>query len=63
MFASYGVYYLIFAAENAGEVRKAPIGADTQIEAERILAGFSDDALIEELGQAVGLDEQSPFGF
>lgn len=63
MFASYGVYYLIFAAERAGEVRKAPLAADTQIEAERALAELTPEALLDELAQSVGLDEASPFGF
>ncbi|MBA1147904.1 hypothetical protein H0Z60_12700 [Ectothiorhodospiraceae bacterium WFHF3C12] len=63
MFASYGVYYLIFAAQGAGEVRKSPVAADTQIQAERALADLSQEALLNELAESVGLEETSAFGF
>ncbi|KAB7627269.1 hypothetical protein [Alkalilimnicola sp. S0819] len=62
LFASYGIYYIIFAAEGAGPVRKAPLGADTQLEAAQRLADLSEEALREKLAESVGLEESGPFG-
>jgi len=62
LFGSYGIYYLIFAAKQTDEVRKSPLAADNQIDAERALAALSWDELLSELACSVRLEQDTPFG-
>ena len=43
--ASYGAHYLMFAARGSDEIRQGLMVASTHIDAERELAGLSDDEL------------------
>jgi len=49
--ASYGAHYLLFAARGSDEIRQALMAASTHIDAERELAGFSDEQLITRLSE------------
>ncbi|QGM21521.1 hypothetical protein GJ672_04040 [Spiribacter sp. 2438] len=63
MAGSYGACYLIFACEGAGEVRKAPVDAESHLESARQLESMSDDALQEALAYSTDLDEANELGF
>jgi len=43
--ASYGAHYLLFAARGTEEMRQSLMAAQTQIDAERELAGLTDEYL------------------
>ncbi|HSH43962.1 MAG TPA: hypothetical protein VK973_17700 [Arenicellales bacterium] len=49
--ASYGAHYLLFAARGSDEIRQALMAASTHIDAERELAGFSDEQLLSRLSE------------
>lgn len=49
--ASYGAHYLLFAARGSDEIRQALMTAATHIEAERELAGLSDEYLVTRLAE------------
>jgi len=55
--ASYGAHYLLYAVRGGGEIRQALMAASSQIAAERELAGYSDDDLLNRLG---GLEPSEP---
>ncbi len=50
---SYGMQVLLFVAEDGGEVRKAMLAAQTQLDAWRELDGYSDDILRDRLAASV----------
>lgn len=49
--ASYGAHYLLFAARGSDELRQALMAASTNIDAERELAGLSDEDLLTRLSE------------
>ncbi|MDR9405903.1 MAG: hypothetical protein RI516_01550 [Spiribacter sp.] len=63
LFASYGAFYLIFSPPGAGEPYKLAIAADSQLEAERMLAAMDETTLRQSLGQAVAFSETTELGF
>lgn len=63
MAGSYGVCYLMFSAEQAGEARKTPMAADSQREAAVRLAAMSEDELRTALRESSDFAEVSELGF
>lgn len=60
---SYGAVYLIFSAEGAGEVRKAAIATDSELQAHADLAAMDEDMLQGLLDDSTGFEETSELGF
>lgn len=60
---SYGAVYLIFSAEGAGAVRKAPLWADSELEAHADLASMGEDTLRDRLDDSTAFEEMSELGF
>jgi len=61
--ASYGVVYLIFSAEGAGPVRKAPIDVASELDAKAELTDMSEDTLQRLLSDSTAFEETSALGF
>ncbi|AGM40841.1 hypothetical protein SPISAL_03735 [Spiribacter salinus M19-40] len=61
--ASYGVVYLIFSAEAAGPVRKAPIDVASELDASAELVKMSEPTLQQLLTDSTPFEETSPLGF
>ena len=58
--ASYGAHYLLFAARGSDEIRQALMAASTHIDAERELAGLSDEDLKSRLSGLRPSDPGTP---
>jgi len=63
LFASYGAFYLIFSPDGAGEPFKLAIAADSQRQAEQMLAAMDREALEASLAQATPFSETTELGF
>jgi len=50
---SYGIVVLLFAPMQGEGVRKAMLGVDTRLEAERELAAMSEEQLLEHLEASI----------
>lgn len=63
LFASYGAFYLIFSPNGSGEPYKLAIGADSQLQAEQMLATMDIETLNARLAQAIPFSETTELGF
>lgn len=63
LFASYGAFYLIFSPDGAGEPYKLAMGADSQLQAEQMLAAMDVETLHTAFVQATPFSETTELGF
>lgn len=58
---SYGNMVLLFSRRDHEEIRRAEIGANSRLEAERMLSAFDLDSLRAKLAAAIAVERASPF--